>query len=249
MDRKKILVVGAGRSGTGFMSKVITAAGIPCGHEKVFGTKTLSVWGVDMRIALHRAMGPIDWEEYQAESSWLAVPWLSVLDPKQIAMVWVVRNPLKCAASFRRIGMFDPDAHGTGHAPYLNTVLQFAPGVFRYKPWLGRFAAYWTIWNEVCADRCPTTIQIEGLGLERLGFLCRCAGFFLDDEVLERALGSVPSDYNSRGNAAQDEPVTLEQVEEALDDEYMFERFLSVAEYAGYDLKEVTAPGPAEVKA
>ena len=33
----EFLVIGTGRSGTGYMSKLLTSNGKPCGHESIYG--------------------------------------------------------------------------------------------------------------------------------------------------------------------------------------------------------------------
>ncbi len=75
------LVVGTGRCGTGYCSKIFTDAGRNCGHEAIFTPK-----------------GPVR-SNLEGDSSWLAVPWLHAL-PTDIKIVHVVRNPLKVLRSW-----------------------------------------------------------------------------------------------------------------------------------------------------
>ena len=58
--KKKVLVVSTGRSGSGYLSKLLTLNGIECGHEISFNPDT---------------HGPIE-HPYRADSSWLATPYI-----------------------------------------------------------------------------------------------------------------------------------------------------------------------------
>ena len=65
----KTLIVGTGRSGTGWCAQVLRRAGLNCGHQSVFKhehtlTQTLPAWG-----------------DYDADSSYEAVPMLPRLYP------------------------------------------------------------------------------------------------------------------------------------------------------------------------
>lgn len=88
MERLRLLVVGTGRSGTGYMSRLLTESGIPCGHE--------SVWTYD---------GVVDRPDLEADASWLAVPFLAHL-PKHIRIIHVVRHPRAVVESLHRRGFF-----------------------------------------------------------------------------------------------------------------------------------------------
>jgi len=89
MKNLKYLIVGCGRSGTGFLASVISASGKnECGHEKIF-----NVYGINKNVS----------NEY--ESSWYSVPYLNFLSPN-VKIVHIVRHPKKVIESFHRIGMF-----------------------------------------------------------------------------------------------------------------------------------------------
>jgi len=79
----KHLIVGTGRSGTGYISQLLTLNGIPCGHEDIF-----SPWSNTVP----------DGNEFLAEASWLGVP--HIKDYKNLQVYHVVRNPVKVVASW-----------------------------------------------------------------------------------------------------------------------------------------------------
>jgi hypothetical protein len=81
---KRVLVTGIGRSGTGYMAKLLTEAGAPCGHEAIYDSGTQ-----------HEP----EWGEAQAESSWFSAPWLDTV-PDRTFVLHVVRHPVKWLASW-----------------------------------------------------------------------------------------------------------------------------------------------------
>jgi LPS sulfotransferase NodH len=89
MKNRQIIIVGTGRSGSGYLSKLLTLNGIMCGHEHSFNPSR---------------HGPIQ-HPYQADSSWLAVPYLDnyIHNTK---ILHVVRDPIKVLESLTTRGFF-----------------------------------------------------------------------------------------------------------------------------------------------
>jgi hypothetical protein len=88
MENLRYLIVGCGRSGTGYLAKAISNSGKYCGHEEKY---TLS------------GMNELSQNIY--ESSWFSVPFLGEL-PKNVKILHIVRDPRKVIGSFYRIGLF-----------------------------------------------------------------------------------------------------------------------------------------------
>lgn len=86
----KVIVTGTGRCGTGFMARVLTEAGIPCGHERVF-----THWG---------DVAPQIDDPQLADASWMAVPWL-VHHPAALVLL-PYRTPEQVLGSFLGIGFY-----------------------------------------------------------------------------------------------------------------------------------------------
>ena len=82
-----IVVTGTGRSGTGYMSKLLTSAGIKSGHETLFNTDTFK-----------------NSKELKADCSWLAAPFLHKYPT--FTIVHAVREPIKVINSFLNIQIF-----------------------------------------------------------------------------------------------------------------------------------------------
>lgn len=97
----KYIVVGTGRSGTGFMSKLLSLNGIDCGHESV----------IDRSMNKQQVYDSINYTKYAAESSWLAVPYIDFIASNfpEIKFIQVKRNPYKVVKSFYRIDFFNPN--------------------------------------------------------------------------------------------------------------------------------------------
>ena len=86
----KYLVVGAGRSGTGFMANLISTSK-NCGHEAIFND-----YGISCNDELNNS-------EY--ESSFYAVPFISQMD-KSVKILHIVRDPELVINSFYKMGVF-----------------------------------------------------------------------------------------------------------------------------------------------
>ena len=95
----ELVVVGTPRSGTVYMSKVLTELGIPCGHETIFNENGISEdrnsWKLSS-LSLETTGSWVDPQNIVADSSYFAVPFLNQLNCKKIH---VVRNPLKVIRS------------------------------------------------------------------------------------------------------------------------------------------------------
>lgn len=85
--RLDVLITGCGRSGTQYLTEVLSAAGNPTSHEKRF-----------------TVFGPKDAPGPRYEASWYAAPFLSHLPPTT-RIVHLVRDPTAVVTSFHRIGL------------------------------------------------------------------------------------------------------------------------------------------------
>jgi hypothetical protein len=104
-----VLVTGTGRSGTVYMAKVLTAAGVPCGHESMFTPEPAAMvkerWQGDAPPRLSQRSqdaSTADWVDVgtlRADASYMAVPYLAEL-PTTISLIHTVRHPLLVISSF-----------------------------------------------------------------------------------------------------------------------------------------------------
>lgn len=90
-SQMKCLIVGCGRSGTGFLASLLNNEGLDCGHERIFHPKTDAENGF----------------EFEFESSWLAAPYIDEIQDLT-HLIHVVREPRLVTDSFIRLGVFAP---------------------------------------------------------------------------------------------------------------------------------------------
>lgn len=214
----RLLIMGCGRSGTGFVAKVLADAGVKSGHEKVF----------------HPGTAVPEWGDTQAESSWLALPWLPTLDPG-VHVLHLVRDPLKNARSWMGVGMFADNAH-PDHEPYREAVRRSVPGVMDYPTALERWLAHWVVWNELSELQATETIRIEDLdaqGGAQLAKICDDLGLCHSHDLTE-AFEAVEHNFNTR---IIDEGVTLQDIL-ALDED-LVTRFVTLCGRYGYAQDEL----------
>ena len=132
-----------------FTSRVLSALGIPCSHEKVFGGRPFAY--ADASTGIH-------------ESSWLAVPHLDML-PTRTLVVHQVRYPLDTIRSYIDSGWFSDDDRtrplwkhytkralrlpASGRQRLTEVVRTTAPAVFEESSPIERAARFWVLWNEL----------------------------------------------------------------------------------------------------
>lgn len=142
------VVTGAGRSGTGFASAVLQAAGVRCGHEGVFRFRP-----PDPRS--------VSWDGFDADSSWIAVPYL---DHRELfgRTVLLVRHPLAVVRSWAQLDLLGP--RSVRHPGMVGRIVYgFRPEVRRERTQLDRCAAMWLHWNRVALPRTDAVVRHEEL--------------------------------------------------------------------------------------
>jgi hypothetical protein len=98
----KYVITGCGRSGTVYMAKLLCSVGISCGHESIFTNKGLT----EARLRLDGSATNSDvsgggiQENIEADSSYMAAPFLQEDILGETNVIHVVRNPIKVINSF-----------------------------------------------------------------------------------------------------------------------------------------------------
>lgn len=177
---KKLLITGCGRSGTGFLAKVLRECGIPATHERLFNPKRSS------------------WPEGHegAESSWLAAPFLKKL-PKDVTVFHQIRHPFDVIRSLVGFGFFN----GNQRNPYQVFAFRHAPGIRSWKDSLDRSMSYWVFWNLQVERYADVRYQVESLTPKDLREHLLMAGFDIPASTLQEAFSKVGTRYNSRARA------------------------------------------------
>jgi hypothetical protein len=172
MRKLKYLVVGTGRSGTVYMAKLLTSLGVPCGHEAIFDYRGIEAARARLcgEISLEtswvsRAVRNSDgtWRELspwlqeiasaEAESSYLAAPFLLDECLTNTRIIHVVRNPIKVIQSYCHyvgFGLSHVPSNGYEELIYSHLVELTVP-----MPQYDRVALFWLRWNAMIEKVCP----------------------------------------------------------------------------------------------
>lgn len=180
----RLVITGTGRSGTGYMAEILRASGVVCGHEGVFTTAAV----------LGRSLPA--WGEYEADSSWLAVPllpWMRV--ERQQHVVLVVRRPLAVVRSFLALGVFDR------WDDYQAVVREATPLTLAEPTAADRALAHWCAWNVAASLSADEVVRIEDLHPDRVVPWVQALG--RDPAPVEEAFKTVPRNVNARTEAKQ----------------------------------------------
>lgn len=189
----KYLVTGTGRCGTVYMARFLTSLGINCGHEAIFDHQGLPVAiqrlnGQEEKIQTSRCSrwNHVTKEDsdgwfvplnIQAESSYMAAPYLDepVLDGVKI--IHLVRNPLEVLSSWvLDVRFFDPETTSIEH--FRNFIYSHIPIIKEEKTEIEKACRYLIEWNKLIekTKRDKILVQIEDFPyVDLLNFL--------DDEI------------------------------------------------------------------
>ena len=132
----KYVVLGTGRSGTGYMSWLLNACGIKCGHESLFRRE-----GYDVSRA----------KSYDADSSFWAVPYRAWI-PRSACVVHAVRDPLRV---FRSWLVHQPGKGNSEKIKELGYLIEHPLGSIEYL-W-----DYWLTWHRISESIADVTVRVE----------------------------------------------------------------------------------------
>ena len=128
----KVIVTGTGRAGTHFAASFLFHNGLPCGHEELFGP-----------------YGPYPgWKGYEADSGWMAVPFIKDEWCASVPVIHVVRHPYKVIKSYIELGFFEEKPKG--HEKILSWPL--LPDIATQTSRVRRAAYFWLGWNRLLLE-------------------------------------------------------------------------------------------------
>lgn len=150
---------------------------VRCGHEVVFGPHGFG------------------WGDYEADASWLAAP--HVRTQPDLFVVHLVRQPLLV---LRSSASFFSETMGAYH----DAIRRAVPQVFEVDDPIERFSRYWIHWNALVDDRADMQVRIEDtdgpIAADVISSILRRSGREIDHATIQRALGSVPTNFNRHSN-------------------------------------------------
>lgn len=171
---KPLIVTGCGRSGTGYTAALLTAAGVECGHERVFTG--------DLRDTPEIGEGA-------ADSSWFAVPYLPYQDDPHIAHQ--VRHPLAVVASWL--------ANRSLESRFVRVFLrQWCPQALAENTPERGVLRYWIDWNREAAKHAHQRWAVEQIEPGYLAHALQGAGRSVDPDRIAAALKGTSRHTNTK---------------------------------------------------
>ncbi len=167
-DEPRFAIVGTGRSGTGYISNILTEAGVRCGHEQ---------WWNPTGIHTPHLMG---------DASWVAVPQLDSYDG---LIFHQTRHPILVLRSLLNGELFD---HRTG--PYYGFKAQHVAMTGDDLTDAVRFVADW--YRRIDELDANMTWRLEDVDPELVRMIAGKIGVDVDERLLERAFQRIPTDHN-----------------------------------------------------
>lgn len=165
----RFVIVGTGRSGSGYISRVLTAAGIRCGHEE---------WWNPTNVRTPDLVG---------DSSWCAVPALPAIVDRGVIVLHQVRHPLKVVSSFAK-KWNRRDEYWPLKA---STILRPLTG----DDLVDGMACYVDA-NRACEPYTSMRWQLEQIDDQLLRHISTCVGSPISVRQARAALENVPTNYN-----------------------------------------------------
>lgn len=134
-------VIGTGRSGTGYMAKVLQACGVNAGHENWWKPRGRKKNGLD------------------GDVSWLALPSIETGEWSG-PVVHVTRHPVHVVQSFIGIGFWDGTDTRDKSGAFRGFALKHEPDLADMDP-LEAAVEWWVRWNRRCAAVADLTVRLE----------------------------------------------------------------------------------------
>ena len=163
--RLKYLITGTGRCGTVFLARLLTSAGINCGHEMFFnldglegyldrlqGIKSKEVSAVStlrLKNDVWETLSPWLIGPAESDSSYLSAPFLGHETLLETKLIHVVRHPLKVVNSFiNGLDYFGSQING-----YEKNIYKWLPELSEEMSQADRASLYYILWNEMIEQK------------------------------------------------------------------------------------------------
>lgn len=211
MEQRPFIITGCARSGTVYTAKLLTAAGAPCTHERLFSlgqvnrlmAKELLTGGFTIytRAPTTKEIQQLYFDPPRSgESSWLAAALLDEL-PKEVLVFHQLRNPLHVIRSLMRRRFFHNErGRGGNYTKYVWRALKENQGKCRFPidvdrdPPIVQCMKYWIDWNQLVSHEVgrKTAMECFSYRVEDLS-----AGKFVFPRMLQMITGSwIPRSTN-----------------------------------------------------
>lgn len=171
----RLVVAGTGRCGTGYVAQLLDKAGVRAGHEQVFSP-----------------YGPLDevLVDYDADSSWMSMPYLDEYRAKGAIIAGVYRHPQAVVSSLLGIEFFEHMSPYRAFA-FLNT-----PGLTEKKTPFEQACMFYAYWNMRIMQYAHFMFNIDDPALDLLA-----RGARVSMTSMAGAVPLVSQTYNHRQRA------------------------------------------------
>jgi hypothetical protein len=164
----KYIIAGLPRSGTGFMSQLLTSAGVPIGHEMFFGMPGHGFYPKN-------AVG---------DSSWMSVPFLQNF---AATIIHLVRDPMENISSLMHRNTFSEEKSiFTAYKMYR------LPSLENYKE-IDKYLHFYIEWNKQIERMANLRVKLEDVTADPAEFLKE-----LQIDVIGKELNTNPSNASIR---------------------------------------------------
>lgn len=224
MSALEFVVTGTGRSGTGYLSRLLNMLDVSCGHENVF------------HPFLRDDIIEFSNNSFVGDSSWLAAPLLDQLSDS----AWVfhqVRHPIEVARSFIGIGFFN-NTPCSSHRPYLDFIRRHQSFDCIINE-VERFMFHWVYWNQMVEINAKTNglnycrIKLEDMDAETFNIdVLTKIGKMSSIDRIQRAQVVLGTVTNSRSRETELSFDNLPRGE-------IFDRFKALSLDYGYDIEAI----------
>lgn len=169
----RFVITGTPGSGTRYMAKLLTDAGVETGHEAAMPAPY-----EDGRLRIGRSIG-------LGEVSWAAAPFLRHFD---MPTVHLTRHPVKTISTLVSMKW---------GITYRDALARLVPGLFDFGFGPEQMAYYWLRWNAYAED-AEYRMQVEKPDIAVLHVLAKKASTLIGPEELRAARDSLATDIGHR---------------------------------------------------
>ena len=236
-NSKRFIISGCGRSGTTYMSQLLTDLGCSCTHEKIFPkVKKFGILFYSKNISGRFSFGRIPWKmPPYGESAWEAVPFLKYL-PKGTVIFHLVRHPIRYIRSRQKKGcVYKPfrdkycpiTIDNPQNLPFENLSLEKQ---------VNYYAEFWMKWNlnvelyENSKKYNYLRLRLEDIDSQAIAKMFDLVNFKYNYKNIEHHFNQTPKDIHSRGETNNRIAIDLIDIE-------LRSKLVLLAEKYGYDME------------
>lgn len=145
-----LTITGTGYCGTGYLSRVLNSVNVKCTHEGIFSPDNEIITRMTTRISNA-------WWGWQAESSWLAMPYLVYPQMSKMTVVHLVRHPIRVISTIVRMKGFEENTGG----PFYAFQCRHLPELLEPRNQLDKAALFYIRWNQLIEPHTTVRWRIE----------------------------------------------------------------------------------------